>query len=219
MRTNEKTKKLLGRALDYLIELDISDDETIEINNKKYSEVTMSAQQVIDAMHELALPDEAPITSRSSFRKDSKGNPNDYLMMLEAAKNKLNQKEIENKNISVSKSTNIAQLQLENVMLVEENITLKDNLKTCNFLINQLDKDTREKPINNIIITQNASHTKILKSILDYHSRMNTLIITPKKGRVPSLVQILDHVSGEFQTICELNDVSELISHDTILES
>lgn len=211
-KSNLNTKKLLERALDYLIDIDIRKGAFFELNGKNYNEVTFSAQQVIDCMHKLSLMGDTPITSRSSFRKDRNGKDNEYLEMLNKAKIKRNNRLMKNREVSVSQKLSITELQEEVMALKMDNNMLRRSVDALNSFIEQAElefgaEDSKPK----VAISEvDSKYKQILSNLLQYLIDDKMLYIVPKKGRVMPVLK-LDKIEGPPIKICNLSDVRELI--------
>ncbi|WP_345985744.1 hypothetical protein WCX49_01125 [Sulfurimonas sp. HSL-1656] len=209
------TAKLLERALAYLVEIDHEDGVTIELNGKTYSHINFSAQQVIDCMHELALPGEVPLNSRSSFRRDKSGDKNQYMRMIERAESRRIARQAKKNGLTMSpaQQLDMAQLQMENIALRKENNLLRGSVAALESFISQAELRAGVEDAKPMIGRSENSYKDryavILKELLLSLFNQGTLMVTPGKGKMPAAIN-LDMLYGTMK-LCNLVDVEELV--------
>ncbi|MDD4950576.1 hypothetical protein [Sulfuricurvum sp.] len=213
-QAHASTKKLLERALDYLINIDHDWDMVIELNGKSYSDITFSAQQVIDCMHKLAIPGDVLLTDRSSFSERKNGKKNEYLSMLNKAKIKRAQRLLDNRGVSINQKLNVTELQEEIMALKTENNTLRRHVNSLNSFIAQAELEANiedSKPLVGITSgTYSEKYKQLLSNLLQYLIEDGALYATPSKGNVPPALK-LDRATGGVIKICNLSDIEDLV--------
>lgn len=213
-QAHASTKKLLERALDYLINIDHDWDTVIELNGKNYSDITFSAQQVIDCMHKLAIPGDVLLTDRSSFSERKNGKKNEYLSMLNSAKIKRTQRLLNNRGVSVSQKLSITELQEEVIALRADNNTLRRAVDSLNSFIAQAELEVSIKDSKPLIGTTgdtcDEKYKQLLTNLLQHLIEDGALYATPGKGNIPPALK-LDRATGGVIKICNLSDIENLV--------
>lgn len=216
----QNTIKLLQRSLNYLIKIKIPEESSIKLNGRKYKSISFSAQQVIDAMHELATPLEKPITDRSNFRT-VKGIPNEYQKKLNEAKLKRASNDMKGEFISLPKQ-NIS--EMEYIQTIKALQLQNNELRTLNADLNAHFKQIEEKLVfeeNKQDITilpslnsSNDIYKLILKDLLAKLSDDNLIVVTQTKGKVKP--QLMYDGLKQVHKICDLDEIKDIIKPSNI---
>ena len=211
------TEKLLDRALELLINTDIEKGSSIPINGKIYKEISFSAQQVIDAMCELAIPGEVPLRSRSSIR-DINGKPNIYKQKIEQAKiKKITRDSTKIGLIPTRQRLSIAELTQENMVLIAQNNTLRNNIAALESFIAQaeLEEKMEENQVTfNALPDDSNKHKTLLARLIEILNEDKLLIFLKSSGRVPPSMNI-ERLSGKTEKLCTLDEIKELVDIKT----
>ena len=211
------TEKLLDRALEFLINTDIEKGSSICLNNKTYKEIIFSAQQVIDSMHELSIPGEVPLTSRSSIR-DIKGKPNTYKQKIEQAKiKKITRNSTKSGFVSTSQRLSIAELTQENMTLIAQNNSLRNNIAALESFIAQaeLEEKMEENQIKTNTFSDSSNKHKILLArLMEILFEDELLIASKASGKVQPSISI-ERLSGKIEKLCNLVEIKDLMNIKT----
>lgn len=217
-QTKEKrTMELLDRVLNLLVTSEVP----ISLNNVTYNDITMSAPQIINAMHEYAEPSERIdgiiIKDKSSF---SKSKNTTYYNMKEDAKDARTSFLLEGKSTQFHNNPSLLDLKLAVESLTVENDKLrtqlarKDNIiklnefneslsetnKTVSFLPNHIKADK----LNNIL-------TKLLTLLSDVGMISISKVKNGKAG------EINYRFMGKTHKVCNITELEDLM--ETYIEN
>lgn len=214
----KNTLKLLERALDYLVETKIPEGSSIEINKKQYKNINFTSQQVIDAMHELAVPPQKPITSRSNIRNNKDGTPNIYKQKITQAKARRAAKDMNNQFLDMPQK-NLSEMEyIQTIKALQiENNELRTTVSDFNSLIKQIELKLSIQDTNadiTVLPENNNNYKLILKELIAKLFQDEAIFIKPSAGKVPA--HLMYDAVGKIVKICNIKEIEDILDFDNI---